>query len=1019
MNKRLVIPLIVLAILALSIIPAMAFKVSAQQAGQPVTEITWKVRLNRDAAILEVSQGGAGVFAWSSPLTQYQGLNPKVLGKMKLIRSTSTYVDIGINPAANIIDPNAPGVVQLKGKNLTGQQIPGLIYWDSPKYFNSNWVNITQIKDWKNVHFNPFGLKEVRFALNFLINRDLIVRRIYGGSAAPALGCIRPSMGEAYERLKQVYDQLGLTPTGDSQKAVKLFNNAMTKANQVLKKYGFALVLKTDSSSPTGKFWYLKKPDGSEEPITIYFLIRVEDERLEVGRQISTWMEQYWNLKVQRIERERSVVTPVIYGKNLVSTSSTLGGIVWTLYTEGWVTMSEQPAVWARYDIAFFYMPLWGYGSNTMFSQWWYWYNATLYNWGTQLNYGSFTPETVNRLWTLMTKGLKAGVEESVRVFVTENWEFAPVNKERVTQLVPGTVTGIWTPWTLRTLKTVDGKATIDEFSSQGALFMSSWNPVLGFTDVYSMLMGQLIMDYGFYNSPITGNPVPIRVKSFSIKYNATVPNDAYIFNSTIKKWVAQNAGEKVGPDGTPIQEVILNLRMGKWHDGRPLTMADVIYWYGFYWDWSHDDSHGNYTDPYYDPDIDSSMSYSMSLIRGIKIINSTTIAVYISYLDVLPSLIAGQALIWPELPWTVNTAAEQLIVHGVVGTGQKLPYGWATREGTSTGISLIDPTQAQDVKNELIKLKNENFIPDYITTYPQSLGATSSCYQYAINFIGEYNHAMISNGPYYVVSYNPSSHVLVMKWFKDYVYPPGYWNTKFELYQPAFLGWSTPPPAIIIPGTSYSWQLAVKLYRIMPTYAAIDPTDAVIYGKLYRVVVNKTTGQSKPVYTADLPENAISLVSPGIYKVSLSTDFTSKNMAEPGTYLLEFIIGHPKSGITVIKYLELTSTGTLTTTTTTAPPPTTTTTTTTAPPPTTTTTTTTAPPPSSVTVTGVTVTLTQYKTLTMSTTKTVGVPQLTTVTQTTTSLQTKIATNWGLLTVIAIITFIIGIPVGYVLKRK
>ena len=54
-----------------------------------------------------------------------------------------------------------------------------------------------------------------------------------------------------------------------------------------------------------------------------------------------------------------------------------------------------------------------------------------------------------------------------------------------------------------------------------------------------------------------------------------------------------------------------------------------------------------------------------------------------------------------------------------------------------------------------------------------------------------------------------------------------------------------------------------------------------------------------------------------------------------------------------------------------------------------------------------------------MSTTKTVGVPQLTTVTQTTTSLQTKIATNWGLLTVIAIITFIIGIPVGYVLKRK
>jgi len=998
MNKKIIVPLLILTLIAISVIPITTIKAAAQTTtGKPVTQITWKVRLNREAAILEVADGKADIFTWTSPLPQYQGLDPAVLGKLKLIRSASTYVSIAINPAANVIDPNAPGKVQLLHKSYVGQQIPGLIYWNPPK---GNWINITSIKNYNNLHFNPFALREVRFALNFLIDRDLIVRSIYGGSATPAFGAVMPSNPGAYERLKNVYTELGLTPSGNKKLAVKLFMDAMKRANETLKKYHMMLVLKPDSSSPTGKFWYFVKPDGSSEPITVYFVIRIEDQRLYIGRQIATWIEQYWNLKVVRIERERSVVTPVIYGSNPVTTSSRLGNIVWTLYTEGWVNMGEEIDVYARYDVAFFYAPVQGYGPNSMNTKFWYWYNATMYKLGVDLNYGSFTQKTINKLWKEIRELLYDGVWQSPRVFVTLNYEYAPVCKARVTQLVPGVVTGIWTLWALRTLKTVDGKATLVEYSSQGALFMSAWNPVLGFTGVYSMLMGGLVMDWAFYSSPINGMPVPIRVKGYKVLYNVTVPNDAYVYNSSIgvKKWVVSpDAGKKVAA------EVIVNYNLGKWHDGNPVTLADIIYTYGFYWEWSHDDSKGNVTDPYYDPEIDSSMSYTMSQIKGIRIINSTAIAIYTSYLDVYPVLIAQFVTFWPQSPWYVMSAAEQLVAHAKVPTGGTLPYGWTSRAGKSVGISFINPVHAKDIMKEMEKLKSEGYVPPYIKTFPGLTGYSLSEYDAGIKFIQEYNNAMISNGPFYVASYNPNSRVLVMKWFKDYVYPPGYWNTKFELYQPAFVGFKPAPPSLVIAGKSYSWNVELKLYRLLPSFAVEEPTKATIYVKLYKVTSNGTK------YVATLPEDAVKLVKPGVYSITLPADFTAKYMSTPGAYIIQLIIGHPKSGIAIIKNVELTSLGAITTTSTSTSPTTTTTTTTT-----------TSTVVSTTTVSG-TVTIATTKIIT--TTKTATVTSTSTLVKTstvpTTITQRITTTNWGAVAAAAIILFIIGLIIGYAAKRK
>ncbi len=1020
MNKKVLVPLLILALIAFSIIPAVAIHVSAQaKKGKPVTEFVWKVSLNRQAAILSVASGKADVFAWASPLPVYQGLNPAILAKLKLVRSASTYFSIAINPAQNVIDPNAPGQVKLYHKTYKGQVIPGLMYWNPP---SGSYINITDIKNYANLHFNPFALWQVRFALNFLINRQLIVDTIFGGSAAPALGCITPSH-PAYPKLNYVYSKLGLTPQGNVQKAIKMFLAAMKAANQTLKKYHMMLVLKKDSSSPTGKFWYFVKPNGQSEPITIYFCIRIEDQRLYIGRQISNWIEKYWDLKVVKLERSRSVVTPVIYGKDLVKTSSRLGNIVWTLYTEGWVS-SEEPAIYARYDVAFFYGPIQGYGPNGYSPQWWYWWNESLYKLAYTLNYGVFTSKTANKLWQDIAKALYMGVQQSPRVFITENWEFAPVNRQNVVELVPGRVTGIWSAWALRTLETPTGKATVMEYSAQGALFMSAWNPVLGFTGIYSVLMGNLIMDPSFFPSPINGMPVPVRVKGFKVLYNVTVPKNAYIYNCSMaaRKWVpTPYAGKKVN-------ELILNFVMGKWHDGSPITMADVVYWLGMIWDWSFDNSTKTVKDPYYDPEIAEYDAPVIQQIKGVQILNSTAIAIYTTYNDVYPSLVANYLapLIWPPMPWYILGTAEYMIVHGVKPAGSTVPYSWCTREGTSVGISFINPSHTKDVVKYMQKLMSEGYIPNYIKTFPGlSKYATYSVkeYQNGINFANEYGNIMVSNGPFYVYSYNINSRTLVMKWFKDYPFPPGYWNTKFELYEPAILGFKPSPPTLIVAGKSYSWDMLVKLYRILPSFTVETPKSVRVYVKIYQVTSNGTK------YLTTLPEEDVKMVQPGVVSINLSSDVTSKYMSKPGAYMIQIILGTLQSGITVIKTIELTSLGSISPTTTTKTTTTKTTTTTVVK------TTTTVKP----TTTTVVRTMTSKGTVTIATTKVVTSvytttttaikPTTTTVVRTTTTtvatpspVTTTVhvtTTNWGAVAAAAVILFIIGLIIGYFARRR
>ncbi len=311
---------------------------------------------------------------------------------------------------------------------------------------------------------------------------------------------------------------------------------------------------------------------------------------------------------------------------------------------------------------------------------------------------------------------------------------------------------------------TPSNELKIAQLASTGALFMGVFNPAPGggLTDVYTVRVWQFVNDPALISGP-DGVPHNYRCQVVKVERNVQVPNDAVIYNSTAKKWDAVYKTE------TAKSAVTYKCGLGEWHDGHKMTLADIMFGIAMDFEWTTQDYEN---DTYYDETWDSWAGDTVRSVMGVKVNELTddyvTITLYQDYdFPINDMYTASNYVPYASIPWQLYYTMSEMVAHGV--NGKK--FSWSTQPQNGYQIDMISPDQMSYFKTEAQNLENQG-LPAYLSTLTQWLNnwgidpakagfttdAAKAGFTSMIQWINKHNNAVISNGPYYLDTYKPSS---------------------------------------------------------------------------------------------------------------------------------------------------------------------------------------------------------------------------------------------------------------------
>jgi peptide/nickel transport system substrate-binding protein len=703
------------AVVLVGLMCGMAFASLAQAQtpeylkGPYVDKIFWEVRTSEETALGDIAAGKADAFMWTTKGSVLASLPPDERDKIQTVMTLASYDEIEFNPVHN---EDSPYLVTTVGSSTT---------WHREGTF-----------------FNPFAIKEIRYAVQFLINRQKVVDEILGGYGGSMFCAVKDSEASYEPYFKSVVESHGLTPAGDETGAIATINAEMAKAALALAGSGHTLAKGTDG------FW---KFDG--EDLYLPALIRTEDERKEIGIYVCQQLEKA-GLKMEQHVVPRSTTSPIVW-------SSDPKSFDFAFYTGGWLSMYA----WKYPDgsIAQMYAPWYGYMPGGGDATFWNYQNDGLDTITKKAVTGQL--ETSEAYWDYNKMAIDEGINESVRIFVVYLTAYYAVN-DRVSNIIPDREAGLATRWSIINMKTPDNVLRLVQFSSAGTLFMSTFEPVEGLTDVYTNYIWRVVTDYGMFASP---DGVPTVV---STPYNLTkdyhfededligdmsVPSAAMKYNTTANTW------DSVGSDKKCTTKIVYDIKSGNWHDQQPVKMADVLYSLGFAWEWSSQDGDA---DTYYDDGFGLNAAETMNKIVGVEVVSDEKIAFYVNYIfpaddavvaDFFKQVLQSVSFACPALPWEVLDTMAELVAGGE----------YIFQE--DGGISMLTTDHVADIRAKMVALRDSGYVPKpligKITT-----DEAKARYDAVIKWIDDRGHACISNGPFYVYSYNPQNQFLELRKF-------------------------------------------------------------------------------------------------------------------------------------------------------------------------------------------------------------------------------------------------------------
>ncbi|MFQ5572899.1 MAG: ABC transporter substrate-binding protein [Nitrosopumilaceae archaeon] len=583
--------------------------------------------------------------------------------------------------------------------------------------------------------FNPFSIRDVRFALNYLIDRKLIVNELMGGYGAQMISYVSPFNPDYLSIISQLESfQFRYNPT----LAENMISNALVERGAI----------------KNNGVWTF-----NGKPIEITFFIRSDDPvRKSIGELISSELEKI-GFTINKDFGDLNKAFVIVYGSNP-------SDVKWHLYTEGWAS-----SVFQRYDsvgIAQMYSP-W-FSNMPGFNDPTYWnYKSDELDSLTQSIYtGNFT--SAEERSELIQKAITEALNDSVRIFIASKIDQYVVN-QNVKGVINDFGAGVPTRFT-----PINSYSESDELViGVKQIYQGSWNPIQGLSDTYSRQIWNVLSDPGTFKHPYTGLTFPIRttwnVETAGPDGTINLPDDAIIWDPTLQKW------KNVEPGANATSKVTFDLSFSNWHHKQKMDMNDLLHSLYFTLDWGTNTGEDDKT---FDTEYTPQASQVVNTIIGIKPLDNDTLEVYVDFWHFDEGEIAAWAEIWSTMPWEISAAMEQAVIDGKVSFSRS----GATSKSVNW-LSLIVPNDANIIKEYLVNFKNSGYVPPALDSFEYNQQYFQSRYDASIKWIDENNHAIISNGPFVLDSYSPESRTITIHAFDDPTYPleSGTWS-KFETVQ-------------------------------------------------------------------------------------------------------------------------------------------------------------------------------------------------------------------------------------------
>lgn len=698
-------------------------------------QIYFDVKMQEDIGIKDVAEAKSDIFLYGVAGGTFKSLPDDIKSNVDVYNVASSYWSLITNPYPN----KAPYTGVVEGKTL----------------------------------FNPMAVREIRFALNFLINRKQIVDEILAGAGSPQFTPVTPGQPNS-SRFDLIANKAGFTTTGNEAKAIADITAAMEAAAALPENAG---KLKKD-----GAFWTF-----AGEPVTIKFLIRVDDPngRLKSGRYIADQIEKA-GIKVERLEYDRKKCISTAYQTNPAD-------LQWGIYTEGWGA-GQTYAFWEG-NLAQMYAPWYSNMPGNQESTYWNYGNADLDTLTQEAVNGRFS--SAEAYYDKVYKSAEIGIKEAVRIFVASQESFYAASSKRFdSRMVYGLGDGLnkLSLYSANVKPESNGKRIlrVSQFSAKGTLFSGAWDPigVEGFNDLYATNLAQPLTDFEAVADPVTGLYYDQRVTTTNVKTDFAIEGDklvgklpvdpkAVIWNARTQKWEAGIAYVDNG-DGTydykqdaaktSYSTGTYKYNGGKWHHGRDITVADFLYASSFAYDASVKKSE---TDLVYEGSYAGTANPGLIRNKGWVLNSDGSITTYFDVnFPMDPAYLAAQGgpglNLKPDnrgvfVSWEVAEALRLMVAEGGA-SATKWTYG------SAEGLTEVDVLSEACVKDIIVKLTDmsaRKHVPAALAGYVSADDAVNF-YKLTLDFITKYGHAYISNGGYYLERYDPTTNSAILTAFRD-----------------------------------------------------------------------------------------------------------------------------------------------------------------------------------------------------------------------------------------------------------